>query len=434
MHRTKLPYFFLGLSVILALLALFFLIRRAGVEPKPNESPRGSETVIENRDLPGARDATAADVSPTPQELGLKPTARTADELVGRIAQAIAAGDSDRAIQLIGEQHLTAEAREQLVELSRQTLRLIPGNGIQEIGELELNRRSRWAIEFENAAGEKQRLLLDLTKTDGEWSVDSIKPSLAPNAEAKDTQAHDSLDISDAFVRAVVQQNFEAALNFVDSDAVSDAKIAALCILFEEGTYHLRHQKPLRALFTRGDTAGYLVNLESPDESQSARFGLTLRHTDSQGWQISEINLDQLLSAYASRVAGGDVYYSPLVKSPSGGDTLALYFEFDDDHVDARTRRQLEIVASILKSDSGKKITLSGHTDALGSDPYNDRLSASRAQVVRNFLADAGVDSSQIIMIAKGASQPRRPNVTESGEDNPLGRRANRRTEIYLDF
>ena len=42
--------------------------------------------------------------------------------------------------------------------------------------------------------------------------------------------------------------------------------------------------------------------------------------------------------------------------------------------------------------------------------------------------------SSQITTVAKGASQPRRPNVTESGQDNPDGRRANRRTEIYLDF
>ena len=46
----------------------------------------------------------------------------------------------------------------------------------------------------------------------------------------------------------------------------------------------------------------------------------------------------------------------------------------------------------------------------------------------------AGVSSAQIITIAKGDSQPRRPNITETGEDNPEGRRANRRTEIYLDF
>jgi outer membrane protein OmpA-like peptidoglycan-associated protein len=141
-----------------------------------------------------------------------------------------------------------------------------------------------------------------------------------------------------------------------------------------------------------------------------------------------------LLAEYARRVAGGDVYYSPLVKNPAGGDTLALYFEFDEDEMNPRTRRQLEIVSHILRADPGKKITLSGHTDALGTEDYNHSLSARRAVAVKNFLIGAGVRAAQIVTIAKGASQPRRPNVTESGEDNPEGRRANRRTEIYLDF
>ena len=88
----------------------------------------------------------------------------------------------------------------------------------------------------------------------------------------------------------------------------------------------------------------------------------------------------------------------------------------------------------ILKSDSGKKITLSGHTDALGTEEYNNSLSARRAAVVRDFLTKSGVDATQILTLAKGASQPRRPNVTETGDDDPEGRRANRRTEIYLDF
>ena len=53
---------------------------------------------------------------------------------------------------------------------------------------------------------------------------------------------------------------------------------------------------------------------------------------------------------------------------------------------------------------------------------------------MRDFLIKAGVSSHQIVTVAKGASQPRRPNLTETGGDNPAGRRANRRTEIYLDF
>jgi OmpA-OmpF porin, OOP family len=122
------------------------------------------------------------------------------------------------------------------------------------------------------------------------------------------------------------------------------------------------------------------------------------------------------------------------VKNPAGGDTLALYFDFNEDVMNPRTRRQLEIVTLILQSDLGKKITLSGHADALGTKDYNNQLSSRRADVVRDFLIQAGVNPAQIVTIAKGDSQPRRPNLTETGADNPDGRRANRRTEIYLDF
>lgn len=64
----------------------------------------------------------------------------------------------------------------------------------------------------------------------------------------------------------------------------------------------------------------------------------------------------------------------------------------------------------------------------------NEQVSDRRASVVRDFLTKAGVAPGQIVVLGKGSSQPRRPNVTETGEDNPDGRRANRRTEIYLDF
>jgi len=216
---------------------------------------------------------------------------------------------------------------------------------------------------------------------------------------------------------------------------VSDAKIAGLCILFEEGMYQLRKSKPLRSMLQKPDLAGYLANIEATDGSQDAGIALTLQNSGSPAkWLVSEINLDRLLADYARRVAGGDVYYSPLVKNPAGGDTLALYFGFDEDEVNPRTRRQLEIVSKILRADPDKKITLSGHTDALGTRNYNDDLSGRRAAVVRDLLIEAGVSATQIVTVAKGSSQPRRPNVTEGGVDNPDGRKVNRRTEIYLDF
>ena len=91
-------------------------------------------------------------------------------------------------------------------------------------------------------------------------------------------------------------------------------------------------------------------------------------------------------------------------------------------------------MALLLQTDGKKKLRISGHTDALGSKAYNQGLSGQRAEAVRDFLVANGVDHRQIVTSAMGKSKPRRPNQTESGKDDPSGRRANRRTEIYLDF
>ncbi|MDP3851149.1 MAG: OmpA family protein [Luteolibacter sp.] len=439
MQRSKLPYFFLGLAALLAVAALVLLIMRPGVKPETPSEPAAPTTT----GMPGPLENAAADVaSATPQDpetilkdLGIGLASADPAELVNQIAKALEAGDLSALARLIGNDVLDPETATALKALSTSSLRLRRPDGIREVGELELNSRTRWALELDGREPGRDRIFLDLKRGGGKWTVDKITLPPADGEPIPKAIIADSLGVADSFLRAVLKQDFEFARAFVDSATVSDAKIAGLCILFEEGEYQMRKTKPLRSMFQRESTVGYLANIETADGKQSAQFTLTLRQPPAPAnWRVVEINLDQLLAEYSRRVAGGDVYYSPLVKNPSGGDTLALYFEFDEDAMNSRTRRQLEIVSMILRADPGKKLTLSGHTDALGSEGYNHSLSARRAGVVRNFLIKTGVSASQILTIAKGASQPRRPNVTETGDDNPDGRRANRRTEIYLDF
>jgi len=385
-------------------------------QPVPLIVPRDDQV------MPPANPSVVAKVDPT--------------QLVTDVGKTLEAADYDGLVHMLGKDVCDPKTIELLKTLaSKHPFKIKPGNGIREIGELELNTLSRWSLNFEGAEPGYEHIFLDLRNTNGKWSVAKLTLPPLPEQTLPTSFATDSLAIADAFIQAVLHQNFELARALVDPQTLSETKIAALCILFEEGKYQLRPTKTLRALFHRGDTVAYLANLLTPDASQTAQFALTLRQTSSPAnWIITEINLDQLLADYASRVAGGDVYYSPLVKNPHGGDTLALYFEFDEDQINPRTRRQLEIVTHILRADPTKKITLSGHTDALGTIHYNNQLSARRAATVRDFLASAGVSPNQIVTFAKGASQPRRPNVTAAGHDDPVGRRANRRTEIYLDF
>jgi outer membrane protein OmpA-like peptidoglycan-associated protein len=448
MQRSKLPYFFLGLAALLAISAVVMLILGPGkvgqdspAHPAAN-SPASRAPTVPNSE-PATQPATPPENQPATPSLppgvpdrpdaGVVPTDPA--DLVNRIAKALEAGDLAALEHLIGKEALDPQTAERLKALAAAHLRLRPQDGVREVGELEMNGRTRWALDLDGQQPGRDRIFLELRRDGQKWVVEKITLPPAPGEPLVEQGMADLLGVADTFLQAVLKQDFEHARGFVDPATVSDTKIAGLCILFEDGGYKLRKSKPLRTMFQRQDTAGYLANVETVDGQQSAQFSLTLIQPPAPARaKVTEINLDQLLADYARRVAGGDIYYSPLVKNPAGGDTLALYFEFDQDQMNPRTCRQLEIVSRILRTDPGKKLTLSGHTDALGTDPYNHGLSERRADVVRDFLIKTGVSAGQIITLAKGASQPRRPNLTESGQDNPTGRRANRRTEIYLDF
>jgi outer membrane protein OmpA-like peptidoglycan-associated protein len=422
----KAPHWFLGLAGVLTISAIALWFIRPGVSQKSQDKLQAPALMPPPAE-PAPSSEPIAPEAPPVQKAIVVSDANPA-ELIRRIAAALESGDVSALEKLLGDTRLDDTNREALRSLIALKPKLAQGGGIREVGELELNKRTRWVLELEGGG----RMVLDLINEAGLWSVEKF---VLPAQEGVRTPQDDSLSIADVFLQAVLNQKFEIARTHVDPKSVSDAKIAGLCILFEEGMYQLRKSKPLRLMLQKPDLAGYLANIEATDGSQDAGIALTLKNSDSPAkWLVSEINLDRLLADYARRVAGGDVYYSPLVKNPAGGDTLALYFGFDEDEVNPRTRRQLEIVSKILRADPDKKITLSGHTDALGTRDYNDDLSGRRAAVVRDLLIEAGVSATQIVTVAKGSSQPRRPNVTEGGVDNPDGRKVNRRTEIYLDF
>lgn len=457
MRRSYLPHVVLAISAVLAVAAVVMLVLRLEAvrreQAVPADAPAGEAAAgasgrEEKPVVPAPVPEIGRPMPPeTPEEtLGNVGTVKPAAEagkaagdpavVVGDIAKAINEGNFDEVARLAGRAACDDATLARLKALAADhPLKIRQPGGIREVGELELNALTRWALELEGAEPGRDRLFLDLRQRDGKWSVERLTLPPAAGGEVPRAVLADPLGIADAFMQAVLRQDFEFACAFVDGATVSDAKIAALCILFEEGQYEMRASKPLRAMFERGDTVGYLGTAVTTGGGQAAQFSLTLRQPPGpENWIITEINLDELLADHARRFADGDVYYSPLVRNPQGGDTLALYFEFDEDAIRDRTRRQLEIVCQILKADPGKKITLSGHTDSLGTEEYNNSLSARRAGAVRDFLISSGVDARQIVTVAKGASQPRRPNVTETGEDDPRGRRVNRRTEIYLDF
>lgn len=83
-------------------------------------------------------------------------------------------------------------------------------------------------------------------------------------------------------------------------------------------------------------------------------------------------------------------------------------------------------IADKLIFDSTLQVSLSGFTDNIGSAAYNDVLSLKRAQMVKDYLVDLGVNEAQIHLSFSGMSAPIADNNT------PDGRAENRRVEFVL--
>jgi OOP family OmpA-OmpF porin len=101
-------------------------------------------------------------------------------------------------------------------------------------------------------------------------------------------------------------------------------------------------------------------------------------------------------------------------------------FEFNSDRLTANARDILVQAADALKGQPDMKVELAGHTDNVGSDGYNQQLSQQRADSVRDYLLELGVQPGQLEATGYGESRPIRDNSTE------LGRERNRRVEFNV--
>jgi outer membrane protein OmpA-like peptidoglycan-associated protein len=86
-----------------------------------------------------------------------------------------------------------------------------------------------------------------------------------------------------------------------------------------------------------------------------------------------------------------------------------------------------ELKSSMIDPNPAGRITVDGHTDNVGGDADNQRLSEARAQSVVRWLTEHGVDASRITAHGYGKTQPAYPN------DTPANRAKNRRIQITVE-
>ena len=101
-------------------------------------------------------------------------------------------------------------------------------------------------------------------------------------------------------------------------------------------------------------------------------------------------------------------------------------FEFDQSTLTVNARTILDAVASELAVYDELRVELAGHTDARGSEAYNQTLSQARAEAVKRYLVGKGIAADRMQAVGYGESKPVADNNTEDG------RELNRRTELTV--
>ncbi len=170
-----------------------------------------------------------------------------------------------------------------------------------------------------------------------------------------------------------------------------------------------------------GGAIGALIGKKAGNTAVGAIIGGAIGGT--AGAYIGR-NMDKQAKEIEQTVPGAEVIPAGegiIVKFDSG-----LLFEFGKATLSADAKQNINNLASSLNKYPNTNIMVIGHTDNVGSDPFNMNLSRDRAASVRTYAMAQGVTASRLKTEGKGETEPIASNDTDDG------RAQNRRVEIVI--
>lgn len=109
-----------------------------------------------------------------------------------------------------------------------------------------------------------------------------------------------------------------------------------------------------------------------------------------------------------------------------------VYYDYDKATLRPESVASLDSLVNFMRDNPSLSVEIYSFTDAKGTDQYNKTLSERRAQSVKDYLVNNGIEDSRMIVKGYGEKMPAAPNTTTTGADNPVGRQLNRRTEFRI--
>jgi outer membrane protein OmpA-like peptidoglycan-associated protein len=170
-----------------------------------------------------------------------------------------------------------------------------------------------------------------------------------------------------------------------------------------------------------GAAVGALIGKAAGSTAKGAIIGAAV---GGVGGAIIGRRMDQQAEELAKDIPGAEVERvgeGILVTFESG-----LLFDFDSDTLRSTARENLRNLAASLQKYPRTHVMLVGHTDAVGSESYNEALSHRRASTAASFVTSQSVSRSRLETVGRGELEPVASNENEDG------RQENRRVEVAI--
>lgn len=176
--------------------------------------------------------------------------------------------------------------------------------------------------------------------------------------------------------------------------------------------------------FVANGTESYLIIGNFKDNKKTKRFKTKRKATKGSYYYLDMVSVVSMESGLVQNTSSNTLekVFSMNTKHRFN----SLLFDFDSFHISKNGESELLQIVSYLNSNPDVSISITGHTDTIGTDSYNQYLSKKRALAVAQFLNLHGIDMDRIDHKGFGSSQPIGSN------DTSVGRYENRRVEFVF--
>ena len=254
------------------------------------------------------------------------------------------------------------------------------------------------------------------------YKIEVVKPGFSSNFEYVSTKHMLKEDTITEDLSVIKMQIVATGSLYNNQDSSKSQKINdALVTLIEkmaDGT-----EKELSAVKISSKDPSFYFDL---DLSKNYAIKVTKDgyFSTTQGIDFSILAADQdtiFSNAIMSKIEVGKAY------------TLEnILYEFGKSDLTVASEKILDGLVKIMQENPLIIVELSAHTDAVGSDESNLKLSQARAQSCVDYLTKSALPERRLAAKGYGESMPKVPNTNEDGSDNEDGRTINRRTEFKV--